>query len=120
MERRDVLKTAAAGAAAAVTAQAAEPTKPAAKEEKQLPGDIVVERPGSDFMVDVIKTLDLDYITTNPASSFRSLHESLVNYGGNAKPELLTCTHEEAAVAIAHGYAKAAEKPMAAVIHGSV
>ncbi|HST01759.1 MAG TPA: thiamine pyrophosphate-dependent enzyme, partial [Usitatibacter sp.] len=51
---------------------------------------------------------------------FRSLHESLVNYGGNARPELLTCMHEEAAVAIAHGYAKAAGKPMAAIIHGTV
>ncbi|HUP31277.1 MAG TPA: thiamine pyrophosphate-dependent enzyme, partial [Usitatibacter sp.] len=55
-----------------------------------------------------------------PGSSFRSLHESLVNYGGNKAPELLTCMHEEAAVAIAHGYAKAAGKPMGALIHGSV
>ena len=126
VDRRSFLKTAAAGVgvgAAPVLAAAAEG---AAKEathkskEKMIPGDIVVERPGSDFMVDVIKTLDLEYITTNPASSFRSLHESLVNYGGNAKPELLTCTHEEAAVAIAHGYAKAAGKPMAALVHGSV
>jgi benzoylformate decarboxylase/acetolactate synthase-1/2/3 large subunit len=80
----------------------------------------VVERPGSDFMIDVIKTLDIDYVSTNPGSSFRSLHESLVNYGGNRKPELLTCTHEEAAIAMAHGYAKAAGKPMAAFIHGTV
>jgi len=120
MERRDFLKTAAAGAAAAVTAQAAEPTKPAAKEEKQLPGDIVVERPGSDFMVDVIKTLDLEYMTTNPGASFRSLHESLINHGGNKKPELLTCLHEESAVAMAHGYAKAAGKPMGVLVHGTV
>ena len=80
----------------------------------------MIERPGSDFMLDVIKTLDLEYMTTNPGSSFRSLHESLVNYGGNKKPELLTCMHEEAAVAMAHGYAKAAGKPMGALIHGSV
>jgi benzoylformate decarboxylase/acetolactate synthase-1/2/3 large subunit len=71
-------------------------------------------------MMDVIKTLDIDYVATNPGSSFRSLHESLINYGGNRKPELLTCTHEEAAVAMAHGYAKAAGKPMAALIHGTV
>ena len=32
--------------------------------------DYFVRRPGSDFMVDVIKTLDIDYITTNPGSSF--------------------------------------------------
>ncbi|HEU4923665.1 MAG TPA: thiamine pyrophosphate-binding protein, partial [Burkholderiales bacterium] len=118
MERRDFLKGAAGiGAATAVVAQAAE-TKKAA--EKLLPGDIVVERPGSDFMVDVIKTLGFEYVATNPGSSFRSLHESLVNYGGNTKPELLTCLHEESAVGIAHGYAKASGKPMSVMVHGTV
>jgi thiamine pyrophosphate-dependent acetolactate synthase large subunit-like protein len=115
--RRDFLITAAATAASsALVAQAAD--KPAAKTTH--PGDIVIERPGSDFMVDVIKTLDLKYMTTNPGSSFRSLHESLVNYGGNAKPELLTCLHEESAVGMAHGYAKAAGKPMGVLVHGTV
>ena len=118
MERRDFLKGAAGiGAATAVVAQAAE-TKKAA--EKLLPGDIVVERPGSDFMVDVIKTLGFEYVATNPGSSYRSLHESLVNYGGNTKPELLTCLHEESAVGIAHGYAKASGKPMSVMVHGTV
>ena len=124
MERRDFLKGAAAAAAATtVTAQAAEPkagAKPA-KGEKQLPGDIVIERPGSDFMVDVIKTLEPRlHRPPIPASSFRSLHESLVNYGGNKMPELLTCMHEESAVAMAHGYAKAAGKPMGVIVHGTV
>ena len=32
-------------------------------------------RPGSDFMVDVIKTFDIKYMPCNPASSFRGLHE---------------------------------------------
>jgi thiamine pyrophosphate-dependent acetolactate synthase large subunit-like protein len=71
-------------------------------------------------MIDVIRTLDLDYVSTNPGSSFRSLHESLVNYGGNRKPELLTCLHEESAVAMAHGYAKAAGQPMGVFLHGTV
>jgi len=116
MERRDFLKSAAAAAATTtVTAQAAEP-----KKEKPLPGDIVIERPGSDFMVDVIKALKLDYMATNPGASFRSLHESLVNYGGNKMPELLTCMHEESAVAMAHGYSKAAGKPMGVLVHGTV
>ena len=83
-------------------------------------GDRVIPRPGSDFMVDVLKTLGLDYVACNPGSSFRSLHESVVNYGGNSKPELLTCMHEESSVAIAHGYAKAAGKPMAVLAHGTV
>jgi hypothetical protein len=79
-----------------------------------------VENPGSDFMVDVIKSLDVDYMAINAASSFRGLHESIVNYGGNAKPEILTCLHEEQAVALAHGYAKVAGKPMMVACHGTV
>src|SRR5258708_35527573 len=123
VDRRTFLKGAAATAgAAAEGAKAAEGEKSGdgKKKAKPHPGDIVIERPGSDFMIDVIKTLDLDYISTNPGSSFRSIHESLVNYGGNRKPELLTCMHEEAAIAMAHGYAKAAGKPMGAMIHGTV
>src|SRR2546425_5076330 len=83
-------------------------------------GNAFVSRPGSDFMVDVIKSLGIDYISANPASSFRSLHESIVNYGGNKKPEFLTCMHEESSVAMAHGYAKAAGKPMAVLCPSSV
>jgi acetolactate synthase I/II/III large subunit len=59
---------------------------------------------GSDFMVDVIKTLDIEYLPANPANSFRGLHESLIDYGGNKRPEFLTCMHEGSAVAMAHGY----------------
>jgi acetolactate synthase-1/2/3 large subunit len=53
---------------------------------------------GGDFMVDVLKTLDIDYLTMNCASSFRGLHEAVINHGGNAKPEIITCPHEEIAV----------------------
>ena len=76
--------------------------------------------PGSDFMVDVIKSLDIPYVPCNPAQSFRGLHESLINYGGNTKPEFLTCTHEEASVAMAHGYFKIAGKPLMVLCHGTV
>jgi thiamine pyrophosphate-dependent acetolactate synthase large subunit-like protein len=75
---------------------------------------------GSDFMVDVIKTLDITYLPANPASSFRALHESLINYGKNAKPEFLTCTHEESAAGMCHGYFKAAGKPLMTLCHGTV
>jgi len=61
-------------------------------------------KPGSDFMVDVIKTLDIKYVPANPAASYRGLHESLINYGKNTMPEYLTCTHEESSVAMCHGY----------------
>jgi thiamine pyrophosphate-dependent acetolactate synthase large subunit-like protein len=135
VDRRTFLKTAAAtagvaGATPAMTlaqstadAGAVAPAKAGAQSSRRRRSRSRRHRhraPGSDFMMDVIKTLDLEYMATNPGSSFRSLHESLVNYGGNKKPELLTCMHEEAAVAIAHGYAKAAGKPMGALIHGSV
>ena len=80
----------------------------------------VIENPGSDFMVDVLKTLNLEYLSANPGSTFESLHESLINYGDNKMPEFLTCTHEENAVAMAHGYAKIEGKPMMALIHGDI
>ena len=79
-----------------------------------------VSNPGSDFMVDVIKSLDVDYLAINAASSYRGLHESLLNYGDNHKPEILTCLHEEQAVALAHGYAKVAGKPMMVACHATV
>jgi acetolactate synthase I/II/III large subunit len=75
---------------------------------------------GGDFMVDVIKTLDLDYLAMNCASSFRGLHEAVINYGKNTKPEILTCPHEDIAVHMAQGYAKIAKKPMAMICHGVV
>jgi thiamine pyrophosphate-dependent acetolactate synthase large subunit-like protein len=77
-------------------------------------------RPASDFMVDVLKKIGFEYAAVNPGSTFQGLHESFVNYGKNTAPELLTCLHEEAAVAMAHGYAKAAGKPMLVVVHGTV
>ncbi len=78
------------------------------------------ERPGSDFMVDVLKSLGIEYICSNPGSSFRALHESVINYGGNRNPEFLTCCHEESAVGMAHGYAKIEGKPLAVFAHGTV
>ncbi len=128
--RRSFLKQAVAAAGTAAAAGAAHPADPpvraaaaAASSTPAAPAsrsDKLIERPGSDFMLDVIRTLDLTYVATNPGSSFRILHESLVNYGGNAKPKLLTCLHEESAVAMAHGYAKAAGKPMGVMLHGTV
>ena len=77
-------------------------------------------KPGSDFMVDVIKTLDIEYAITNPASSCRGIHESMVSYGGNTMPELLTATHEETATAMGHGYFKVSGKPLISLCHGTV
>jgi acetolactate synthase-1/2/3 large subunit len=76
--------------------------------------------PGSDFMIDVMRAADLDYVAVMTASSLRGLQESLANYGGNKSPEMIVCCHEEGAVAMAHGYAKMAGKPMAAMVHAVV
>jgi acetolactate synthase-1/2/3 large subunit len=75
---------------------------------------------GSDYMVDVIKTLDIKYLPANCASSYRGIHESLINYGGNKMPEFLTCTHEESSVGMSHGYFKATGKPLLNLVHGTV
>jgi acetolactate synthase-1/2/3 large subunit len=75
---------------------------------------------GGDFMVDVFKTLDIDYLSMNCASSFRGLHEAVINHAGNSKPEILNCPHEDIAVHLAQGYAKIAGKPMAMICHGVV
>jgi thiamine pyrophosphate-dependent acetolactate synthase large subunit-like protein len=62
---------------------------------------------GSDLVVDLLRALGVRYVPLNPGSSFRGLHDSLVNHGGNADPQLVLCLHEEIAVSLAHGYAKA-------------
>jgi thiamine pyrophosphate-dependent acetolactate synthase large subunit-like protein len=80
----------------------------------------IAGRAGSDFMVDVIKSLDIDYVYSNPASSFRGIHESLINYGKNTKPEFITCMHEESSVAMAHGNFKVTGKPQMVLCHGTV
>jgi thiamine pyrophosphate-dependent acetolactate synthase large subunit-like protein len=83
-------------------------------------GQVTADRPGSDFMVDILQSLGFEYIAANPGSSFRALHESVVNYGRNQNPELLTCCHEESSVALADGYARVEGKPMAVMAHSTV
>lgn len=75
---------------------------------------------GSDALAEMLRRLDVPYVALNPGSSFRGLHDSLVNHLGNERPKMLLCLHEEHAVAIAHGYAKASGKPMAAILHANV
>jgi acetolactate synthase I/II/III large subunit len=85
-----------------------------------VPDPVSQSSSGGDFMVDVLKTLDIDYLAINCASSFRGLHEAVINRGGNTKPEIITCPHEEIAVHMAQGYAKMEGKPMAVACHGVV
>ena len=103
------------------SAAPAPPAAPGAAPAAPAPAPGTLDgRPGSDYMVDVIKSLGIEYIASNPGSSFRGLHESIINYGGNRAPEFITCLHEESSVAMAHGYAKVALKPMAFMAHGTV
>jgi thiamine pyrophosphate-dependent acetolactate synthase large subunit-like protein len=87
-----------------------------------LTGGDMAARFGSDLIVDLLKLLGIEYVAINPGSSFRGIHDSLVNYesGRKPNPEIILCCHEEIAVAVAHGYAKSAGKPMAAIVHDVV
>ncbi len=75
---------------------------------------------GSDVIVDMLHACGITYAACNPGASFRGLHDSIVNYGGNRMPELIECCHEEISVAMAHGYAKASGTLMAALLHNIV
>jgi thiamine pyrophosphate-dependent acetolactate synthase large subunit-like protein len=75
---------------------------------------------GSDAIAAMLRALDIPYLALNPGASYRGLHDSIVNYLGNERPQMLLCLHEEAAVAIAHGYAKVTGKPMGVVLHSNV
>lgn len=81
-----------------------------------------ITRPASDLMVQTVRDLGIEYAAANPGSSFEGLQESFINYGNppNAMPEWITALHEESAVTMAHGYAKAEGKPMLALLHGTI
>lgn len=90
----------------------------------EVPAGLPAERQppafGSDLVVDLLHQLGIRYLPLNPGSSFRGLHDSLVNHGGNRAPQLLLCLHEEIAVSLAHGYAKATGGIGAAAVHDLV
>src|SRR5262245_41629377 len=145
--RRDFFKNAALGAAGLVGTAAASDAAPVAASTPPAPSVVMptevqeygvlghpttaqapvasvgaapAATPASDYMVDVLKKIGFEYAAINPGSTFQGLHESFINHGQNTAPELLTCLHEEAAAAMAHGYAKAAGKPMLTMFHGTV
>ncbi len=73
----------------------------------------------SDVIVDLMRQYDFPYVPLNPGSSFRGLHDSMVNYGQD-DPQMLLCPHENIAIQIAHGYAKATGEPLVAIVHNLV
>jgi thiamine pyrophosphate-dependent acetolactate synthase large subunit-like protein len=74
----------------------------------------------SDVAAEMLRKLDIPYVTLNPGASYRGFHDSLVNYLGNKDPQLLLCLNEDHVVSIAHGYAKAMDRPMGCVLHSNV
>jgi acetolactate synthase I/II/III large subunit len=135
--RRNFLKGAGlVGAAAAVTPPVAANAMPAVAPEKlkaavPTPRQIAAETmppaydpvnqtsSGGDYMTDVLNSLGIEYMAINCASSYRGLHEAIINHGNN-KPEIITCVHEDIAVHMAQGYAKIEGKPIAMSCHGVV
>ena len=89
-------------------------------ERLQVPYSTNAPAFGSDVVAETLSALDIPYIALNPGASYRGLHDSIVNFLGNEQPQMLLCLHEEAAVAIAHGYAKVTGKAMAAAVHSNV
>jgi thiamine pyrophosphate-dependent acetolactate synthase large subunit-like protein len=75
---------------------------------------------GSDPVAELLRRLDFEFVALTPGSSFRGLHDSLVNHLGNEDPRMLLFIHEESAVAAAHGYYKASGKPMAVALHANL
>jgi len=138
VDRRNFLKSVAAGAATlaapaeALSAATAAPAAPQPSAVMPLMPPLIetdppsgsevltVDRSGSDFMVDVLKYLGFDYVCSVAGSSFRGLHESVINYGNNRNPEFISCCHEESSVAMGHGYAKVEGKPLCIFAHGTV
>src|SRR5690554_4081835 len=141
--RRGFLKGAASGAAVLAAAPVAKAQDPSAyvaslsaPTVQQIERDTMaltpptpdrtVLRPGSDLMVQVLKDLGIEFVASNPGSSFEGLQESVINYGGenggdpNVMPEWITALHEETSVDMANGYGKAEGKPMCAMLHGTI
>jgi thiamine pyrophosphate-dependent acetolactate synthase large subunit-like protein len=75
---------------------------------------------GSDVIVELLQDLGIRYISLNPGSSYRGLHDSIVNFGMSPGPEIILCCHEQIAVAVAGGYARVTGQPMAVGLHDVV
>ncbi len=111
------------GAAAAKTSKA--PLRPSRLDEGLWPhpeDQGPLSSAGSDYMIDVLRHLDIDHVAFVPGDTFRGLHESLINYGLLTEPKMTysAVNHEETAVAFCHGYAKVEGKPMACFVHATV
>lgn len=98
--------------------------------EKRMATSIVHDTPvpareseefwGSDPIAAMLRELDIPYISLVPGSSYRGLHDSIVNLLGNRAPQMVLNIHEENAIAVAHGYAKVTDRMIAAAVHANI
>ena len=101
------------GSDVAKTATASAPKR---RRKKVVPNKV---RWNSDVIVDLMRQYDFPYVPLNPGASFRGLHDSMVNYGQD-DPQMILCPHENIAIQMAHGYAKATGEPLAVILHNVV
>ena len=126
--RRGFLKGAALGGVAAIASPAADPAKPRTpavvvnQETTDRPEGKTYDSCGGDYIVDCMRSLGIEYFAAVPGNTFMGTHEAVINYGMLTDPQLrfITNMHEEASVAMAHGYAKIEGKPMACMMHTAV
>ena len=109
-----------AGAALEASPPSPSATFPSARRDVPVAFEASGQVWGSDALAEMIRALDIPFVLLNPGASFRGLHDSLVNHLGNQSPQMMLVLHEEHAVAIAHGYAKVAGQPLAAIVHSNV
>jgi len=143
ISRREFLGTSAAAGAASILPTRSEAAPQAAVPSNGVPlslpptdeqmarelGDTLppstmraAQRPGSDLIVQVLRDLEIEFVASNPGSSFEGLQESLINYGEipNVMPEFISAMHEESAVDMAHGYGKSEGRPICALVQGTI
>ncbi|MFN4282050.1 MAG: thiamine pyrophosphate-dependent enzyme [Alphaproteobacteria bacterium] len=75
---------------------------------------------GSDHMAQLLRDFGFKHAFVMPGSSFRGLHDSMVNHLKNADPQIILAPHEMVAVAMAHGYSKATNDLSLCILHNLV
>lgn len=71
---------------------------------------------GSDLIAETLRELDIQFVAMGIGASMGELNDSLVNYLGNTRPQLISCLDEETSLAVAHGYGKVTGTPMAVAL----
>jgi len=97
-----------------------DPSPAAIVHDTPVPAQASGEFWGSDAIAAMLHALDIPYIALVPGSSYRGLHDSIVNYLGNRAPQMVLTIHEETAIAIAHGYYKISDRMMASALHANI